>query len=80
MAVAPAGIQILEFPRLDARHIATAGSIVFAVQPIRLVNGYVAVERPNRQVGWIQQTSLSNGPAGCAPTLMSNGLILTGTR
>ncbi|MEA2741929.1 MAG: hypothetical protein QOG25_300, partial [Acetobacteraceae bacterium] len=46
------------------------------MQPQRAENGYVEVERPNRQAGWIQQGALSPGPAGCIPMLMSNGLIL----
>ncbi len=80
MTVTVTGAQILEQPRPDATHIATAGSIVFAVQPQRLVNGFAAVERPNREVGWVPQNILADGPAACVPTLMSNGLILTGSR
>jgi hypothetical protein len=80
MAVTVTGAQILEQPRPDATHIATAGSIVFAVLPRRLVNGFAAVERPNREIGWVPQNVLTDGPAACVPTLMSNGLVLTGTR
>lgn len=80
MAVSEAGIQILEFPRPDSPRIATAGAIVFAFQPQRIVNGYTEIQRPNRQAGWIQQASVSAGPAACVPSLMSNGLILMGTR
>jgi hypothetical protein len=68
--------QIMEQPRAGARPLAVAGPIVFAMQPQRAENGYVEVERPNRQAGWIQQGALSPGPAGCIPMLMSNGLIL----
>jgi hypothetical protein len=70
--------QILEQPRADALPLATAGPIVFAVKPQHVEAGYVEVERPNGQTGWVQQTALSAGPASCVPTLMSNGLVLAG--
>jgi hypothetical protein len=68
----------VEQPRADAQPLASAGPIVFAIKPQHVENGYVEVERPNGQIGWIQQTALSAGPAACVPTLMSNGLVLTG--
>ena len=70
--------QIIEQPRSNATALATAGPIVFAVQPLRVANGYVEVERPNKQTGWISQSVLAPGPVPCVPTLMSNGLILIG--
>jgi hypothetical protein len=72
--------QILEQPRADAQALATAGPVVLAVTPQHVDSGYVEIERPNRQTGWVQQTALSAGPAACVPVLMSNGLILSGAR
>jgi hypothetical protein len=68
---------IQEQPRADAPAVATAGPIVFIITPQHVEAGYVEVERPNHQIGWIQQDALSAGPTKCVPTLMSNGLILT---
>ena len=70
-------VPIQEKPRADALALATAGPIVFIITPQHVEAGYVEVERPNRQIGWIQQDALSAGPTKCVPTLMSNGLILT---
>jgi hypothetical protein len=78
MAVTSPGVQILAQPHPAASALATAGPLVFAVQPQKLSNGYVEIERPNKEPGWIQQDALSPGPANCVPTLMSNGLILIG--
>ena len=78
-SVTAVGTQILEHPRSGAPSIATAGRIVFTVQPAQRANGYVEVQRPNKQVGWILQTTLTNGPEKCVPTLTSSGLILPGT-
>lgn len=72
--------RILEQPRADAQAIAVAGSVVLVVTPQHVDGGYVEVERPNRQAGWMPQSALSAGPAGCVPTLMSNGLILISGR
>jgi hypothetical protein len=69
---------IMEQPRSDAQPLATAGPIVFAITPRHIEGGYVEVERPNGQIGWIPQTALSSGPPACVPTLMSNGLVLGG--
>jgi len=71
--------QIVEQPRSNATSLATAGAIVFAVQPLQISNGYVKVERPNRQIGWVPQTALASGPVKCEPMLMSNGLVLLGS-
>jgi len=68
---------IQEQPRADAPALATAGPIVFIITPQHVEADYVEVERPNRQIGWIQQDALSAAPTKCVPTLMSNGLILT---
>ena len=68
-------------PILDQPHgrpTATSGQIVFVFKPMRPQDGFVEIERPNRQVGWIEQDILSPAP-NCTPTLMSNGLILTGS-
>jgi hypothetical protein len=78
MATAQPRPQILDQPRGDALPLATAGPVVFAVKPQHVEAGYMEVERPNGQIGWVQQTALSAGPASCVPTLMSNGLVLPG--
>ena len=79
MKTTSAGLPILGLPRANATVLAIAGPLVFAVKPPLADAGYVAVERPNHQRGWVRQASLSPGPAGCTPTLMSNGLILATT-
>jgi hypothetical protein len=71
--------QILELPRADAQPLATAGAVVFVITPEHVDGGYVEVERPNRQTGWMPQSALSAGPVACVPTLMSNGLVLAGS-
>ena len=68
-------------PILDQPHgqpTATSGQMVFVLKPMRPLDGFVEIERPNRQTGWIEQSALSPAP-DCTPTLMSNGLILTGS-
>ena len=68
---------ILDLPRADAEVLAVAGPVVLAVKPQHLEAGYVEIERPTRQRGWVRQTALSAATDVCTPTLMSNGLILT---
>ena len=70
--------QIVEQPRADAQSLAIAGPVVFVITPKHIDGGYVEIERPNKQVGWVAQSALSAGPVGCVPTLMSNGLVLAG--
>lgn len=72
------GSLIVSQPSAKAPPLAVAGAIVFVMQRHRPVNGYVEIERPNKQTGWIEQATLSPGPDNCVPMLMSNGLILTG--
>jgi len=69
---------IKEQPRADAQALAMSGPIVFVITPQHVDGGYVEIERPTRQAGWVQQGALSAGPAKCVPTLMSNGMILIG--
>ena len=78
MATSTPAPQILDVPSAKGRPLAVAGPIVLARHPSHLDNGYVEVERPNKQTGWVLQGALSPGPAKCVPTLMSNGLILIG--
>jgi hypothetical protein len=70
--------SILLEPKANGVALAIAGPIVFVVQPRRVSNGYVEIERPNKQIGWVAQSTLSICPDRCVPTLMSNGLILIG--
>lgn len=79
MATSRAGSEILDGPRGRARPLAVAGGIVFILQPPHIDSGYVEVERPNRQTGWIEQSALAPAPDGCTPMLMSNGLVLPGS-
>jgi hypothetical protein len=71
---------IVDQPRADAQPLAMAGPIVFVITPQHVDGRYIEIERPNHQVGWIQQSVLSAGPTKCVPTLMSNGLILIGVK
>jgi hypothetical protein len=75
---AASGAQIQVQPHADATALATAGPIVLVVRPQQAINGYLQIERPNKQPGWVKLDALSPGPAKCVPTLMSNGLILIG--
>lgn len=68
---------IFDQPRSDASALAIAGPVVLVIKPQHVESGFVEVERPNGQRGWVQQSSLAAGPANCVPSLMSNGLILT---
>lgn len=70
---------ILEQPQVEAHPIANAGPVVFVLRPVRVENGFVEIERPNKQAGWIAQSALHQGSEHCQPTLMSNGLILPTT-
>ncbi len=70
---------ILEQPQVDAHPIATAGPVVFVLRPVRVENGFIEIERPNKQAGWIAQNGLHQNLDHCQPTLMSSGLILPTT-
>ena len=72
------GTVIFELASVKSKQIAIAGRIVLVRQQRKPVDGFVEIERANRQLGWVEQSALSPGPDGCVPTLMSNGLIYAG--
>ena len=70
---------VMQQPSPTAGKLGVAGAIVITVDPVRVINGYVAVLMPDGRSGWVQANRLypyrnpRNPSVRCVPSMMSNG-------
>jgi hypothetical protein len=71
------GVAIHSVPAQTSDVIGYADSTVFMPLPRRAGNGFVMIERPDREPGWVPEKGMQPKP-NCTPMLMSNGAINEG--
>jgi len=65
---------VYEKPSETSKIIGNAGGMIFAVKPVRQINGFIEYVRPNWQHGWVKQEYLKPHTGfECIPSLMSDG-------